>query len=1700
MAGIKFLADLITKEALQFQTSAGSNAGKIEMDGDNLVLSNAIGDILFGDTDSNVYIGDGVNSIDILFEQSGSIRSETGSNATLTLGSSGTTLNLYNPQVGNGMVLTSTMAINTGGSIDYLPDTGVFLKFDGQTILERTTVNGGLTLGHDDGVIIAGGDTSAVLNANVGVTSELVTIGAEGGLQVLAFPDNDTSWANRERWNFSNDGKLYFGTANDTNLYRSAANTLKTDDAFQAASITSYGKVTVSDDDDGALTIKRASNADQALYLRGGAGSGEGRVASQYALELKAGLNGGNSYDVTLSTAHGDNALRIDASNSNKAIFSGAGQFGSTLTASNLSGTNTGDQDLSSYATQTWVGEQNYASDAAISTALASYLPLAGGTMTGTITSSNGLGFKVDSNGSARIEIESGGNNWAYLRFKDDGSTSWDLASYNGGNFELRPDGTEANRLIYTSGGVLTLGNGSNTISNTKVGQWDTAYGWGDHGTQGYLTSVNNGSWSGTDLDIANGGTGASTASAARTNLGLGSAATTASTAYATSAQGTKADAALPKTSLGQLGNSDVSFGATTNWANNPTPGFYKTDYVGYSGIVFMTGDVGGSTPQIGLEFAYNGNAYMHSNTDSNSWTSHQIWTENNFTSTNISNWNTAYGWGNHGSAGYLTTSTAATTYAPLASPALTGTPTAPTAGSTTNTTQIATTAFVQTAVSNLVDSAPGALNTLNELAAALGDDASFSTTVATSIGTKLPLAGGTLTGTLTGTYGIFGNHLYVNQSANLTSQALQVNGFIDITDVTGTALRWYNGSTFRGGLGTNAWAMSGSDSDLAMYIAGDNSFFIQTNNVTRAEFDSDGLEVIGNITVGNITKGSAGFITIGDDSNIVSIGQTNEMNFMTDVNSDQTMYLNHRGYNDASTRFRSLEIRNGKGAAIANFNGVNKATTLSGTLAATNFSGSSSGTNTGDQTLPTLSSLGALSASGTAFSLSGNDVTVGESITLAGGLSYSGTTLTSANDNTTYSAGTGLTLTNTTFSVTANTYAAASHNHDDRYYTETEADVRFLRSDYKANFIRVGYGDSGQTRYHKLATIRVDSFYDDYNATFEWTGRYAQGLAGIHVHSDDDTTADVQGAWYVDWNPTQKLSSNGYIKYTQSGDTVEIWVKTVGWREFDYIVKDSITEGTPAVTWYTETTTTDTATEPSNLNSFANNNHFDAGYSTASGVEDSADVTDTANVVAALTAGTNVQIAANGTISATDTDTVYTHPTSAGNKHIPTGGAAGQFLKYSSSGTATWATPSYTTNTDNQLSDSYVIGLFSGGTNVSISSSGVISSTDTDTVYTHPTSAGNKHIPTGGSAGQFLKYSSSGTATWATPSYTTNTDTQLSSTDVIGMFTAGTNVAIAADGTISSTDTDTVYTHPTSAGNKHIPTGGSAGQFLKYSASGTATWATPSYTTNTDTVYTHPTSAGNKHIPTGGSAGQFLKYSASGTATWATPSYTTNTDNQLSQTDVIEMFTAGNNITIASDGTIDSTDTDTVYTHPTSAGNKHIPTGGSAGQFLKYSASGTATWATPSYTTNTNTTYSAGTGMTLNGTVFNCDITSPADVALANLSSSGNALAGDFTATGDITAFSDARVKENVETIPNALEKVTALRGVNFNKIGEEKRSTGVIAQEVREVLPEVIHENEDGMLSVAYGNITGVLIEAIKEQQKQIDELKARLDGLTK
>jgi len=97
-----------------------------------------------------------------------------------------------------------------------------------------------------------------------------------------------------------------------------------------------------------------------------------------------------------------------------------------------------------------------------------------------------------------------------------------------------------------------------------------------------------------------------------------------------------------------------------------------------------------------------------------------------------------------------------------------------------------------------------------------------------------------------------------------------------------------------------------------------------------------------------------------------------------------------------------------------------------------------------------------------------------------------------------------------------------------------------------------------------------------------------------------------------------------------------------------------------------------------------------------------------------------------------------------------------------------------------------------------------------------------------------------------------------------------------------------------------------------------------------------------------------------------------------------------------------------------------------------------------------------------------------------------------NITATGtvqgaEVTATSDERLKSDIQTIDNALNKVMNMRGVSYTKQAE--KGVGVIAQEIEKVLPEVVTDGE--YKSVAYGNIVGVLIEAIKEQQKQIDKL---------
>ena len=119
------------------------------------------------------------------------------------------------------------------------------------------------------------------------------------------------------------------------------------------------------------------------------------------------------------------------------------------------------------------------------------------------------------------------------------------------------------------------------------------------------------------------------------------------------------------------------------------------------------------------------------------------------------------------------------------------------------------------------------------------------------------------------------------------------------------------------------------------------------------------------------------------------------------------------------------------------------------------------------------------------------------------------------------------------------------------------------------------------------------------------------------------------------------------------------------------------------------------------------------------------------------------------------------------------------------------------------------------------------------------------------------------------------------------------------------------------------------------------------------------------------------------------------------------------------------------------------------------------------------------------------------------------SATAGRIDASNDIVAYSssDERLKQNITPIANALDKVKSLTGVEFDwkpehkeAHGHEGHDTGIIAQQVLGVMPTAVRTNDTGYLAVRYEKLIGLLIEGMKEQQTQIDELKAKLDGLTK
>ena len=301
--GLKFLQDIINLDSIQFVNSSGTNAGLINMDGNDLVISNSQGDVLLGDGSADVFIGDGTNNVDIRFEQSGSITADNAS-ATLTIGGTGNLVveepTINNPTFSGAFNLGSKLTLSTSNGyilFDYEPagDTGEYttevplLKVDHngveKTILSRISENGGIQLGHDDSVLITAGDVGDEIKSNWGATNENVVIASEAGFTSYAFPNNSTTWSNRNEFRFyggdataANNG-LYIGDGSNTQF-------IDLDRNISAASVTAGnikamggGNLFVYDDDDDTKIHFFASSNSNEGFLQLSNGSNWGLLA-----------------------------------------------------------------------------------------------------------------------------------------------------------------------------------------------------------------------------------------------------------------------------------------------------------------------------------------------------------------------------------------------------------------------------------------------------------------------------------------------------------------------------------------------------------------------------------------------------------------------------------------------------------------------------------------------------------------------------------------------------------------------------------------------------------------------------------------------------------------------------------------------------------------------------------------------------------------------------------------------------------------------------------------------------------------------------------------------------------------------------------------------------------------------------------------------------------------------------------------------------------------------------------------------------------------------------------------------------------------------------------------------------------------------------------------------------------------------------
>ena len=390
--------------------------------------------------------------------------------------------------------------------------------------------------------------------------------------------------------------------------------------------------------------------------------------------------------------------------------------------------------------------------------------------------------------------------------------------------------------------------------------------------------------------------------------------------------------------------------------------------------------------------------------------------------------------------------------------------------------------------------------------------------------------------------------------------------------------------------------------------------------------------------------------------------------------------------------------------------------------------------------------------------------------------------------------------------------------------------------------------------------------------------------------------------------------------------------------------------------------------------------------------------------------------------------------------------------------------------------------------------------------------------VPAAGSSGEFLKHD----GTFGTPSYTTNTNTQNTAAEIRTKIGTGNNGV--------------------------VPAAGTSGHFLKHDG----TFGLPSYTTNTDTQLTTEEVqdiVGGMFSGNSETRISVTYQDSDGTIDLSVNDMTANDNDDVSVANLktrlaggfgsnaVQIGDADDTVTIPGNLTVQGTQTiNNVTLIETSNGVVFEGTTADAYETTLVASdpsadrtitlpNSTGTVALTSQIPTSNSSLTNGEGY-----ISSFDITEQTDskylrsnandtatgiISITNSTAStskttgalkvtgGVGISGALNVGGDVVAYasSDERLKDNIELISNPIEKVQSLKGVTWNwndnadELQQSLPNVGVIAQDVEKVLPQLVTDRDNGFKGVDYAKLTGLLIEAIKDQQKQIDELKSKL-----